>query len=394
MAANPRLLCAFRALQMTLFPVSIITLFWKYRIGMNMTEILLVQGIFGVTVAVFEFPSGYVADRLGYRRTLVWASLLGMVGWGVYTFADSIAVVVVAEVLLGVSIAFASGCDSALLYESLLETGDERAFGRWAGRVRFWGQTAEGSAALVAGVLYVWAPRVPFLLQTLVWLGNVVIALALLEPARQRPSSGQHWRQIRAMVRHALIDDRHLAAVMLLTVILGMSSFVPVWLVPLYATGAGVPEAWIGPIWAVANYSVAIASLASDRVARRFGLMPTLAACVGLIVAGYLGLAFSYGLLGFAWYFCLTTMRGLFAPALHHHENRLIPSSDRAGYLSLRSLLFRLVFFALGPFVGAAVDARGQHVVLLGLGVALGTLSLAGWLWLRKHVRTVEAETR
>ena len=66
-----------------------------------------------------------------------------------------------------------------------------------------------------------------------------------------------------------MVGDRRLTSVVLLTVVLGMASFVPVWLVPLYATGAGVSEAWIGPIWAAANYIVAIASLMSTRMAAR-----------------------------------------------------------------------------------------------------------------------------
>ena len=48
---NPRLLCIFHAMQMSLFPVAIVTPFWKHRIGMSMGEILLLQAIFGITVA-------------------------------------------------------------------------------------------------------------------------------------------------------------------------------------------------------------------------------------------------------------------------------------------------------------------------------------------------------
>ena len=68
---------------------------------------------------------------------------------------------------------------------------------------------------------------------------------------------------------------------------------------------------------------MALASLASDRVASRFGLLPTLGACVVLVAAGYAGLALTYGTFGFAFYFLLTLERGLFGPALLHEEQRL-----------------------------------------------------------------------
>jgi MFS family permease len=390
MTRNPGLLCAFNALQMSLFPVSIMTLFWNQRIGMSMSQIFWVQAFFGLTMAVFEFPSGYIADRIGYRRSLVAASLLGVVGWGLYSQADSLLAVVAAEAVLGVSISLVSGCDAALLYESLHATGHEAEFGRWLGRSRFWGQASEGTAALGAGLLYVWAPGLPFAVQTGVSVLSLGISLHMLEPPRQLPRREGHWRQIKQLVRHALVDNRLLSSVLVLTTVLGMSSFVPVWLIPLYATRAGVPETWIGPIWAVANYVVAIASLSSTRVAASVGLWPMLGGCVGLIALGYAGLALTHAPFGFAWYFCLTFMRGLFGPALMHLENRLIPSSDRAGFLSFRSLLFRLVFLALGPAVGTGVDAWGMHPVLMAVGPLLTGIAVAAWLWfgVQQHRRT------
>jgi MFS family permease len=368
---------------MTLFPVSIMTLFWKHEIGMTMTEILGVQALFGLTMVLFEFPSGYLADRIGYRRTLIIASVLSILGWSIYSFANSILTIIAAEAVLGVSIAMASGCDSALLYETLKELGDERDFATWTGRVRFIGQSSEGTAALGAGLLFVWAPWAPFAAQVVVWLVALWLSIALVEPDRPMPERANHWQQVVEMLRHALLDNRRLTAVFALTIVLGMAAFVPVWLVPLYATNAGLDPSWIGPMWAVANYSVAIGALYSQRISLSIGLMPTLLACIALIAIGYTGLALSYGVFGFAWYFCLTAMRGAFGPALHHEENRLIPSSDRAGYLSLRSLLFRLLFVAVGPAVGLGVDAHGQHVVLAVLGLGMTASAAAAWLWLR-----------
>jgi len=88
---NPPLLCAFRALYMALFPVAVITLFYKHEIGLTMAEIMLLQGIFGVSVAILEFPSGYVADRVGYRRSLLAASVVAVVGWTIYSLASTFA---------------------------------------------------------------------------------------------------------------------------------------------------------------------------------------------------------------------------------------------------------------------------------------------------------------
>ncbi len=369
---------------MALFPVAIITLFWKHSVGLDMVEIMLLQGAFGLAMAVFEFPSGYVADRVGYRRTLIAASAATAVAWAIYAVADTFASILLGEVLLGLGLALVSGCDSALLYESLRETDDEESFTRWTGRVRFFGQTAEGTAALLAGALYAWSPRLPFVLEIGVWLANLGVAWSLVEPRRHLPETTGHLDNVRAIVRTALVSHRRLTAVIALAIVLGMSSFLPVWLVPLYAQDAGVPVVWIGPLWAVANYTVALGALWSDGARRRLGLAPLLGLGIALIAVGYVGLGLSHALFGFAFYFCLTTVRGFVGPALAHQEQRLIPSGDRAGFLSFRSLLFRLCFLVVGPIVGAAVDRYGQHDVYLVSGAVLVVGSAVTLAWAQR----------
>jgi MFS family permease len=143
--ANIIKLYAFSFLQMTLFPMAIITLFWKDHIGLSLTQILLLQGVLSIVMVVMEYPSGYISDRIGYRVALNLAALLGMAGWAVYTVAATFAHVMVAEILIGISLAFISGSDSALLYETLTQEGAEQEYARHQGRM---GGFAQGGEAL------------------------------------------------------------------------------------------------------------------------------------------------------------------------------------------------------------------------------------------------------
>jgi len=382
---NPGLLCVFHALQMSLFPMAILTVFYREDLGMTMAEIMLVQGGFGLAMALFEFPSGYLADRIGYRRTLVIASLLNAIGWSIYARADGIGGVILGEVVLGIGISLISGSDQALLYESLKETEHEGDYGKWNGRVRFWGQLGEGSAALVAGLMFAHWARLPFVAEAVIWIVNLYVAWCLVEPARHRPPTGGNWQQVKTMVRFVSRESPRLRAVMLLTIALGMSSFIPVWTIQLYATDAGMDAAWLGVVWAVANYSVALSSLFATRLSNRIGLFRLMILCVALIGIGYAGMGLSHTLWGVGFYLVLTTMRGLFSPPLGHEEQRLIPSSDRAGFLSLRSLTFRGCFLIIAPMIGFAMDAYGQHAVLLAVGAAMVLACVASMTSLARH---------
>ncbi|NVB42307.1 MFS transporter [Pseudenhygromyxa sp. WMMC2535] len=381
---NPALLCGIRAAQMAMFPIAVLSVFLQREVGFSVTQIMLLQGVFGLTMVLLEFPSGYLADRIGYRRSLIFAFVLWTCAWPIYGLIPTWKGVVCAELLLGVGMALLSGCDTALLYESLCERGREHEFSRWAGRQTSSGQLAEGAAALVAGLLFAAAVWGPFIAQAVSSLLGLGLALALVEPERERPSFHDSLGQIRTMVRHALLEQRELRAVMLTAVILGLASFIPVWTVQLYALDAGLPEPWLGPMWAVANFTVAAAALVGHRLFARSSLRAVALWCTALICAGYLGLGLSHALWGFVCYYLLTLMRGLHGPVLGHREQQLVPSRDRAGFLSLRSMLFRLSFLVVGPAVGVAVDARGQHPVMLALAGGFLVAGLAAAVMLRR----------
>ena len=87
-----------------------------------MTEIMGLQAIFGLVIALLEFPSGYLADRVGYRSALLLGALGSLAGWTAHATATSFWTVAGAEVLLAAGLSLISGADTALLYESLAET--------------------------------------------------------------------------------------------------------------------------------------------------------------------------------------------------------------------------------------------------------------------------------
>ncbi|MDE0886587.1 MAG: MFS transporter [Myxococcota bacterium] len=384
LALNLRLLCGFRAIQMSMIPIAIVPLYWREDLGLSMAQIFSLQALFGLFAASFEFPGGYLADRIGYRSALACSTVFSAAGWVTLGFSVDFGSLLVGELFLAISLALSSGTDSALLYESCVELGQETEFGRWFGLSRSIGAVAEGSAALFAGLLYtIWGP-LPFFVQAGLWAVNAVIVLALLEPARHPPNSGPAWQQVKGILAFALVENPRLRASIVVVTILGLSTFTPVWMVAVYSEKAGVDPTWIGPIWAAANYTVALGLWASAGVARRVGPFPALFACTGLITLGLAGMGVTHALWGFAFYFAVCLGRGVNGPILNHMQQRLIPSKDRASLLSLNSLAFRLGFFLLGPFLGLGVDRFGEHPVLLAAALVCSLAGAATVFWLQQ----------
>ncbi|WP_437969384.1 MFS transporter [Sorangium sp. So ce260] len=385
---NPWLICAYYGVHSLMFPAAIFPLFWTKDIGMSVATMMSVQASFNLSIALFEFPSGYIADRLGHRRALVLGSCSILLGWLLYALAHALWSVLLAELVLGVGFSLVSGADSALLYDSLREQGREHEFARWYGRMRSIAQISSGSSALIAGFLYARWSRLPFVIEVAAWVLALGIALRFGETQRAQPKVEDHLGRMRAIVRDALFERPDFRAVLLLGVALALASYLPTWLMALYATEAGAEVTWIGPMWAVASFSTALGAMLSEGAGRRLGMTGTLLACVALVAAGYLGLALSHHVLGFAFYFLLTFVRGLHMPLLHHEEQRLAPDNDRASCVSLRSFLFRFAFVLLAPVVGMGVDRYGHRPVLWVAGALMAALTAAAFcLFLTRAAR-------
>ena len=381
LSKNLSLLNTFAFLKMALLPMAIITLFWKDQVGLSLTDILLLQAGFSVATVLMEYPSGYLSDRLGYRFSLHLASLLGISGWLTYTLAGSFATVLLAEVQLGISYAFISGADSALLFETLRAAGREEDYLRHDGRMTAWAQGGEAAGALGAGALYAYFPLLPFLLQVLVWVAAWLLCRRLCEPAGQplAPVSS-HCGELRRIARKSLVESPPLRWILLFGAVLGLASFFPVWLVQPYMQQCGVPLAWFGPVWAVANLCVSLGSLLSERVLFALGPRGTIGVCLLLVTTGYLGLAWTGAVWGVAWYFLLTLMRGLQGPVLRLHLQRHSERHERASIFSLKSLIFRLGFIAAAVPVGSLADRVGLNATFITLLAGL-TLLLIPLAW-------------
>jgi predicted MFS family arabinose efflux permease len=376
---TPALLVAYGGLRMALFPIPVITLFWKDQIGMSLGDILLLQSIFALSAVLIEFPSGYLADRLGHRASLLIAAVLWVAGWVVYALSTTFGGIAVAEIALGAGMAFASGADSALLFTVLEARGQSGDYRRWEGRVRAGAHGSEALSSAFGGYAYAADPRLPFWMQVPAALLALASGLLMHQPVRrlQPPHRASHLAQAWWIVRHTLLHHARLRATVCLSVTLGLSTFVVVWLIQPYMQSRGIPAPWFGPLWALAHVYLAGVSLLAARAAERVGRTTVLFACCLLIAAGYGGLAAGETGFAAAFYLCFMTVRGLQGPLLVHALQNDAPEDARASVLSLNALLFRLSFAALGFPAGMFVDRAGMETALAGLGAAFAVAALA-----------------
>lgn len=112
---------------------AVIQLFYLKR-GLNPSEILYLGIAWSIATLVFEIPTGYLADLIGRKKTIILgvilniiANLLMFVAYGFWPFAAITA-------LLSLSFSCFSGTDDAIIYDSLREIGDDKSLLRISGK--------------------------------------------------------------------------------------------------------------------------------------------------------------------------------------------------------------------------------------------------------------------
>jgi len=342
--------------------------------GLSMQEVFSLQALFGLVVLISEVPSGYLADLIGRRQTLIIGAVFAGIGQSLLLTADGFWTLALFELALGISHSLISGADIALLYDTELALGrGAQAQRQVVGRLFSFRTFSEAAAAVVCSVLLLTASMdwVIYLQAAVGWL-PLFFALTLIEPPMQRLDQTSHTANMLRICRFLLGSSSVLRLTVLSLCIWSLTTFYAVWLLQKLWELQGIPLQHFGYLWAGLCVVAALSGRYAHAVEKRLGTT-TLLVLIGLAPAlGYLGLD-GFGVVG-AYVASLSFFisRGFGMVVLRDALNSRVPSEFRATANSLTSFGFRGVFVITGPIVGYSFDLWGMEVTLLAL--ALGTV--------------------
>jgi hypothetical protein len=422
-ARNLRLYLVYQACRNAYFFVPIFFLYFNQSVGVS--DVLVLEAIYYVTVVVLEVPSGWFSDRVGRKATLLVSAVTLVASYAIFCVADSFVLLAAAQMAIAVSVAFNSGTDSAFLFDTLAAEGRAHEMGKMEGRAQAAGLVSYAVAGLAGGAVAAIDLRIPYALAGLAAIVGLGAALGFREPTARRsgagsakPSDGQ-WGpgeshspgrgraapSRRAVLRaHESAPASHFRAVfsnLRDTALLWLFAFsiarfvfshVPYeffqpWLDLLFRSEGieGTTPIAAGVLVSVAKLAAAFAALRAidlgSRLGHRRALVLTLALYV-LIIAPLGALLHPLVALAIA-------LRGvpdaIAQPIVAQEVHPRLHSSIRATYLSVESLAGRLtwagVLLLCSAFVGdfATLDfaTLGTLLLVLGAACAIATSILA-----------------
>ncbi len=372
-------------------PMALSVLLMQSR-GMDLLQIGMLMGMFSLTVVLFEFPSGVLADAIGRKRIALLAYGFMLAAYVALLFAFSFLSFLLAWGLMGIGRAFASGALKAWLIDGLHDADPEAAIQPALARAGTFELLGLTLGTLGGSYLPSLVPRLPADGSAVITplaiplLGSVVVtiiliafvAVAVRETSRLEDQGGPGVARLPAAIGEALrLVRRRRSLLLLLTassaggfMLAGLETF---WQ-PHFATLLGGAEgntALFGFILAGCFFAGMVGNLASIRVSRwlgrRYALVAGLFQGVSGIVLVVLAFQTTVGpAVGLFWFVYLS--RSVVISPHAALFNLHVPGERRSTLLSLESLVVHGGFFvgsvtlgylAEGVSTGAAWTAAG-----------------------------------
>ncbi len=132
---NIRLFIAFKVLFNSRFYYPVFTILFL-DFGLTIAQFSILNAAWAATIVLAEVPSGALADIVGRKKLLVFATFIMIIEVGIISFVPRgnptliFYVFLLNRILSGLAEAAASGADEALAYDSLVEKGDPDQWGK------------------------------------------------------------------------------------------------------------------------------------------------------------------------------------------------------------------------------------------------------------------------
>ena len=344
-------------------------IYYFQELGFSLGQIAILQSISALTIFIFEIPTGYIADKIGRKNSLIISTVLQLAGVLFLFISRSYLLLVIAHIFNGLAWAFVSGADSALLYDSLLFLKRETEYKRIEGKARFFGEMAIILSAILGSLIVAYGIKQTILLTMIGYAVLVFVTLSFAEQPRE--TEEKHKVHPAMFMIKRLLHNRKLLGLFCYSfIILGISGTIFVLYQP-YFRATEVPLQYYGYIFAAFSVFAAIASLKAHYIEQKVGVYWSLVLMPLLLAFTLIGGSLVFVWAGFVFFFLRELVRGYVFPVLNDYTNKLVGSRERATVLSIGSMFSRVGFIVMSTSFGFLSDNYGLKIVLFATGALL-----------------------
>lgn len=359
-----------------------VAVLWQITQGLNIAEVALVSSVWWIASMIFEVPTGWLADRIGRKKSLVIGTILMALTFALTLNADSVVEFIISQLLFALGTSFLSGADEALIYDDLKSDGAEAQYNKIYSRYAVMMEIGTIIGSLLASfaiwkfelsVAYIWAiifMSIAILVSTFVKEKNILQASEEIIDAQKE--------SLRLRSKNFFVATKKYHFLIWLVFIFAFMGFSSGSLWQFQLLDVGVHAAQFGLLYAgLKIFSIAGSMLVGKlhHIEKKHIIGVTIIYILAFALASIPSLIVvlcAYAL----YYFIENVMRGIQTTYLNEH----IPSQYRATILSVNSFVSR----GTGALFIIALGQVGQRSLTMAFLCIVGIKILTLLLTLRK----------
>lgn len=169
-----------------LYALSMVLVIYFESITKSYAQAMLIYSISSIVKVAMEIPTGIFSDKIGRKKTIILSSLLFFITSFIWAFAgslDNVLLLYVGAVIFGISDAFLSGTNEALMFETMEELKKQDNFDVLFSQCNGWLQVGFVCSSIIAAIVIYF-----FDMEVLAWFSIIpmmisfFIALWYVEP--------------------------------------------------------------------------------------------------------------------------------------------------------------------------------------------------------------------
>jgi MFS family permease len=367
---NIRIFYLTQIIDTLMFHVPIIVVYLQKRVSAPQVTFLI--GFRYLVQLLTELPTGAFADMFGKRTSIIVGFFFNFLYFFLLATGTSFSQLLLAYTLGGIGDSFISGSIEALVYDSLKQDGREKEFSHVMAKQSLLSQISIVFATSVGGLLYQYAPLLPFVLLVLGQLSACSLSFFFFEPKIDtlKFTLSNYVRQIKYGTKE-LFKNRSISYISLYYIAVGGITWSCAMLLNSYMmVDLGFPNAMRGYLEGglrLMNALILVRIFKNEKIFTykvTFLFFPIIMVCSllpGVFLNGYLALPFIAGS------FMASSARFMI---LSKYTNAEFDSQYRATAISALSMFIGIIYvfimFTSGPVIA---HFGGMRMVYSLLGV-------------------------
>lgn len=323
--------------------------------GYSLIQVGLAETVFHIVSLTFEIPSGVFADALGRKKSLLLSSFAALISAFVRGFLPGFGFVLVSIAFSALSYNFASGSDSALAYDSLLEEKRQDEYDRYISTQTIIYRVAGGIATLAAGLAVTMGTRNAQILSIGLALINMVVLSGLKEnlviTRKKDVTLAKRFKDTYKGAFRFLKGNTRVAGLIFRNALVGAVDVLLLFFLQAKLPMTGIPDWLLGPLLFFMSLGGILGAKISYKAAK-YTLKKLFVICLVIALAGLVT--------EFTGIWQLMTIGGFltsFADDLLQIRsdvelNSMVPPEQRATLISVNSFCFSVIMIVLSPLAG------------------------------------------